>query len=193
MIEYLSGNVIDTHACGKRVIYCYRERKRWAKARLDRDRERNQKLTGFSCATRRAEHFECAFYDDSVRNILFTESLFREKQTFQIDGSNRNALELDGFCVRTERFICHAVGIEHDIHDKGIGDPNVFTFFEPGRFNLFGSVIGKNQQRIFDPLSRCSRGRNHNVDIRRRSLVSMRGESVATDQEIIDMMLMEGT
>ena len=56
-----------------------------------------------------------------------------------IDGSNRDPLELDGFCVWTEGFVRHAVSVQHDVHDKGIGDPDVFTFFEPGRLYLLAA------------------------------------------------------
>ena len=122
---------------------------------------------------RRPHDLQRTLNDDAVRHVFFTECLFGEKKSFQIDGAHRNAFERNSLSIRSERFIGLAVGIEQNVHDKGIGDSGIFTLFEPGWFDLFGRLIRKNQQGFFDSLSCRSRSRNYNINIGRCPVVAM--------------------
>lgn len=83
------------------------------------------------------------------------------------------------------------VGIEHDVNDEGVGNPDVLAFHEPLRLNVLGGLIGQNHQRILEALPGLRGGRDHQVDIRRRALVAMSGQCIAPNQQVVHAMLVE--
>lgn len=106
--------------------------------------------------------------------------MFGKQKSFQIDVAHRNAFELDGFGVWPKRFSGLAIGIEQEnVHDKGIGNSNIFSLFEPSRFDFLGRLIRQNQQSLFDSLSRHGRSRDHNINIGRCPLIAMRRQPIA--------------
>ena len=131
------------------------------------------------------------FKDDAVGDIFFMQRLLGEQQSFEINGSHWDAVEINGFGVLTQGAVGLAVGVEHKIDNECVGDSDILAFSEPLGFEIFCGLIGQHHERLLEFATGFD-GRWHEyVDIRGGTLISMRGQRVTSNEQVYNPMLIK--
>src|SRR5579863_766690 len=139
----------------------------------------------------RLGHLERTLNDDPISDVLVAHGFLGEKQAFESNRFNRNTIELNRLGVLAQCIVSLPVGVQHDVHDEGICNPDVLAFFEPLRLDVFGRSIRQYHQGILDTPACLQCRRNNHIDIGRRTLITMGRKRVATDQQVFSAVRIE--
>src|SRR5882757_4488666 len=89
------------------------------------------RLCGIRTGSLLPQNCKCSLNYNPVRCILVAHGLLGEQQPLQVEGSDGNAVKVQGLAISPEGVVCLAICVEHDGNNERISDADILTFCEP--------------------------------------------------------------
>src|SRR5882724_2923374 len=151
------------------------------------------RLRGVRTGSLLAQNCERSLDHEPVRYILVAHCLLCKQQPLETDGSDGDAVQVQGFTVSSESVVCLAICVEHDVNNEHISDTDILTLLEPLWFEFLRCLVRQNHERLFDALACSGSGGEDDIYVGCRPLVAMGGEGISAYQQVVNAVGVERT